>query len=90
MLVLRSLGIPGLVALTVAACEPYRSSSPLPYTTGTVQEQLRTIQLQNVQSGANPGMQNPAVVGVNPGTTGIVRAPTGGAGSAARPARPPR
>ena len=81
MSVVRSMGILGLVALAVAGCQPYRSSSPLPYTTGTVQEQLRQIQLQNAQSGANPGMQNAPVVGVNPGTTGIVRAPAGGQGN---------
>jgi hypothetical protein len=54
----RSLSILGLLALTVAACEPDRSSTPLAYTTGTVQEQLRSIQLQSARSGANPGMQN--------------------------------
>ena len=83
MSVIRSLGTLGLVALAVTACQvqPYQSTSPLPNTTGTVQEQLRQIQLQNALSGANPGVQNPAVVGVNPGTTGIVRAPAGGEGN---------
>jgi hypothetical protein len=81
MSVIRSLGTLGLVALAAAACQPYQSNSPLPYTTGTVQEQLRQIQLQNARSGANPGVQNPPVVDVNPGTTGIVRAPAGGEGN---------
>lgn len=63
----------------LAACEPKatQESPQLPYSTGTVQEQLRRQQLENARS--NPGVQNAAPSSVNPGTTGIVRG-TGGRG----------
>jgi hypothetical protein len=94
-----------LGVLLLAGCQSATpQQSPIALTPGTVEYQLRQQQLQNVQQGANPGMQNPVATGrsvegivrdqstatrgnvtagapvaVNPGTTGIERAPGVGA-----------
>jgi hypothetical protein len=79
-----SLGGIALVSLFVAGCDsvtPAKNTGPVALTPGTVEYQLRQQQLQNARSGANPGIQNPAVTGVNPSVSGIERAGPGGAGS---------
>jgi hypothetical protein len=80
----RSLQGITLVSLLVAGCDsvtPASSTGPIALTPGTVEYQLRQQQLQNARSGANPGIQNPAVTNVNPSVDGIERAETGGTGS---------
>ena len=71
-----------IALLAVAACQPQTQRSDVGQNYGDPREQqLRAVQMQGVRSGANPGMQNAPVTGVNPGTTGIERAPTGGRGN---------
>ncbi|HYZ33983.1 MAG TPA: hypothetical protein VE684_17065 [Crenalkalicoccus sp.] len=79
----RILGGLLLATTCLGACEsqPPRQASPIPYTPGTLQGELRQYQLQNAQSGANAGVQNPAPTAVNPGVQGIERANTGGMGN---------
>lgn len=76
MSAIRTLGGLALVALLTAGCQPQQARGPLAtMPTGTRESVLRQQQLQNVQQDPGRAMQNPPVVGVNPGTTGIVRAP---------------
>lgn len=73
-----------LVAAVTAGCETQRAQGPLAtMPTGTRENVMRQQQLQNVQGDPSRAMQNPAVVGVNPGTTGIVREGTGTGGTGA-------
>lgn len=75
-------GAGAAVLLLAAACQPQQpTGSPIALTPGTTEYQLRQLQLQGARSGANPGVQNPVVTGVNPGTTGVERAPSGGTGT---------
>jgi hypothetical protein len=75
------MGALGLGVLLLAACEPTRQTGPISLTPGTPEYQLRQLQLQNAQSGANPGVQNPVPTAVNPGVGGIERAGTAGSGN---------
>ena len=95
-----------LGAMALAGCDSMtpqpRASTPMTLTPGTAGYELRQQQIQNMQSGVNPGVQNPvatersisgieragtgagsvtagAPTAVNPGTTGVVRAPGVGA-----------
>jgi hypothetical protein len=69
--------------LLVAACQPQMQRSDVGQNYGDMREhQLRTVEMQGVRSGSNPGVQNAPVTGVNPGTTGIERAPAAGTASA--------
>ena len=82
MLPIRSLGAGAVAVLLIAGCDTTPSRGPLAtMPTGTNESVLRQQQLQNIQSGANPGTQNPVVTGVNPGVSGIERAPMGGGGT---------
>ena len=82
MSVTRTLGALALVTLFAAGCETQRARGPLAtMPTGTNESVLRQQQLRNIQQDPNRAMQNPAVTGVNPGTTGIVRRPGVGAPS---------
>lgn len=85
MSAIRAFGGSALIAILLAGCTPdtSRSTNPLIGTTGTVQDQLRQQQLANVR--ATPGMSAGAVTGVNPGLTGIERAPDSGTGGAGGP-----
>ena len=79
-----SLGGIALIGLLVAGCDsvtPASNTGPIALTPGTVEYQLRQQQLQNARSGANPGIQNPAVTNVSPSVGGIERAEPGGTGS---------
>ena len=79
---IRRLGGIALGALLLAGCEPAPPpTSPVSLSPGTVEYQLRQLQLQNARSGVNPGIQNPLVTSVNPGVGGIERAATGGTGN---------
>lgn len=80
--ILGTLGVAALGTLALAACEPGTSSGPLAtQPTGTVESTLRQQQLQNIQSGANPGVQNPVATGVT--VEGIQRQGTGAGTTAA-------
>ena len=69
--------------LLVAACQPQMQRSDVGQNYGDMRErQLRAVEMQGVRSGSNPGVQNAPVTGVNPGTTGIERAPAAGTASA--------
>lgn len=76
--VARGAFILGAVVL-LAACErptpAPRADTPMTLTPGTVGYQLREQQLQNAQSGANPGWQNP--VATERSVRGIERAGPG-------------
>lgn len=78
---LGTFGVATLGVLALAACEPATSTSPIVGNTGTVENQLRQQQLQNIQSGANRGVQNPVATGV--GVDGIQRQGTGVGSTAA-------
>ena len=79
---LGTFGVATLGVLALAACEPGTSSGPLAtQPTGTVESQLRQQQLQNIQSGANRGVQNPVATGVT--VEGIQRQGTGAGSTAA-------
>jgi hypothetical protein len=79
---LRGALVAAPLLLLVAACQPQTQRSAIGQNYGGAQErQLRGVQLQGIQSGTNPGVQNPPVTGVSPGTTGIERAPMGGTGN---------
>ncbi|HYI83132.1 MAG TPA: hypothetical protein VEX11_07980 [Acetobacteraceae bacterium] len=82
----RTLALNGsalLALLLAAACQPQMQRSGVGQNYGDQREQqLRAVEMQGIRSGTNPGVQNPVVTGVNPGTTGIERAPTGGTGTA--------
>jgi len=81
---LATLGVAALGTLALAACEPDRSSGPLAtQPTGTVESTLRQQQLQNIQSGANPGVQNPLATSASPGVGGIERQGVGAGSTAA-------
>ena len=68
--------------LLTTGCQPQMRRSDIGQNYGDQREQqLWTVEMQNLRAGANPGTQNPAVTGVNPGVGGIERAPTGGSGS---------
>ena len=72
----RIFGGLALSALFVAACQPQQARGPLAtMPTGTNESVLRQQQLRNMQQDPNRAVQNPPVVAVNPGTTGIVREP---------------
>ena len=72
-----------LTLLLAAACQPQMQRSGVGQNYGDMREQqLRAVEMQGIRSGGNPGVQNAPVTGVNPGTTGIERAPAGGTGSA--------
>jgi hypothetical protein len=80
----RTLGGLALVAAVLVGCESAQPTGPIVQNPGTVEQQLRQIQLQNAQQ--NPGTQNPVATGVNPGATGttpggIQRSATGGRGN---------
>jgi hypothetical protein len=82
MRTLGTLGIAALATVSLAACEAGTSSGPLAtQPTGTVESQLRQQQLQNIQSGANPGVQNPVATSV--GVGGIERQGVGAGSTAA-------
>ncbi|MBD0275093.1 MAG: hypothetical protein ICV73_24600 [Acetobacteraceae bacterium] len=69
-------------AAVLGACQPQTQRSSIGQNYGGMQErQLRDVQMQGVQSGANPGTQNPVATGASPGTAGIQRAPTDGTGN---------
>jgi hypothetical protein len=79
---LRGALVAAPLILLVAACQPQMQRSAIGQNYGGMQErQLRAVELKGIEAGANPGVQNPPVTGVNPGTTGIERAPTGGEGN---------
>jgi hypothetical protein len=82
--ILGTIGVAALGTLALAACQPDQSTGPLrTQPTGTAESLLRQQQLQNIQSGANPGVQNPVAVGASPGVGGIERAGTGAGSTAA-------
>ena len=90
MIITRSIAPLGLIlmgAIALGGCEAQTGggagAAPLAaQPTGTVESTLRQNQLQNIQSGANPGMRNAPVTTASPGVGGIQRDP-GGAGSVA-------
>ncbi|GAA0596329.1 hypothetical protein GCM10009416_38360 [Craurococcus roseus] len=76
MTTVRIFGGLALSALFVAACQPQQARGPLAtMPRGTNESVLRQQQFRNMQQDPDRAVQNPPVVGVNPGTTGIVRAP---------------
>jgi hypothetical protein len=81
----RTLALNGgalLALLLAAACQPQMQRSAPGQNYGDMREQqLRAVEMQGVRSGSNPGVRNAPVTGVNPGTTGIERAPAGGTGN---------
>lgn len=84
--ILGTLGVAALGAFALAACEAGAGggagSAPLAsQPTGTVESLLRQQQLQNVRSGANPGVQNPVATGVT--VEGIQRQGVGAGTTAA-------
>ena len=72
MSAIRAFGGVAIAAALLAACSPDSGTSPLPYSAGTVQGQLRSTQLAGAAGTA--GTTTGAVTAVNPGTTGITRA----------------
>jgi hypothetical protein len=71
-----------LTLLLAAACQPQTQRSAVGQNYGDQREQqLRAVEMQGIRSGSNPGVVNPPVTSVNPGTTGIERAQTGGTGN---------
>jgi hypothetical protein len=72
MSAIRAFGGIALAAALLTACSAETGTSSLPYSAGTVQEQLRSTQMAGAAGRA--GTTSGAVTGVNPGTTGIVRA----------------
>ena len=81
MLSMRTLGGIALTTFLLAGCQAdtSRGTTPIALTPGTPEYDMRQQQLRAIQSGANPGAQNPVVTGASPGVGGIERAPGVGA-----------
>ena len=87
---MRTLGSIALTTFILAGCQAdtSRSTTPIALTPGTPEYDMRQQQLRGVQSGANPGMQNPGVTGRS-SLDQMERQPqTSGTGSVAAPIVP--
>ena len=90
MLSMRTLGGITLTTFLLAGCQAdtSRSTTPIALTPGTPEYDMRQQQLRGIQSGANPGMQNPGVTGRSSLDQMERRPQTGGTGSVAAPIVP--
>src|SRR5215212_4229775 len=90
MLPMRTLGGIALTTFLLAGCQPdtSRSTTPIALTPGTPEYDMRQQQLRGLQTGANPGMQNPGVTGRSSLDEMQRRPQSGGTGSVAAPIVP--
>ena len=90
MLSMRTLGGIALTTVLLAGCQAdtSRGTTPIALTPGTPEYDMRQQQLRGIQSGANPGMQNPGVTGRSSLDEMQRRPQAGGTGSVAAPIVP--
>ena len=90
MLPMRILGGIVLATVLLAGCQAdtSRSTTPIALTPGTPEYDMRQQQLRGIQSGANPGMQNPGVTGRSSLDEMQRRPQSGGTGNVAAPIVP--